>query len=179
MQNNPRLKAAQTRIEAAYHNIDVAKSFNRPKLALEGAVRSAEGQSDTIRRNSAVELLLNLNIPILSGGENKSRVREASLAQTRATLESRSIYEDINEQVEQLWANVQSARRSQAPNLSQIKAAQKAYDAISKQRDAGVATSLDLQSVEQTLLDAKVNLIQAENTENVARFQLLSLMGAL
>ena len=179
LQNNPRLKAAQTRVEAAQHNIDVAKSFNRPKLALEGVARSAEGQSDTIRRNSAIELLLNLNIPILSGGENKSRVREANLGQTRAMLESRTIYDDINERIEQLWASVQSARRSQAPNRAQIKAAQKAYEAISKQRDAGVATSLDVQTIEQTLLDARLNLIQAENIENVARFQLLSLMGVL
>jgi len=146
---------------------------------LEGVARSAEGQSDTIRRNSAVELLLNLNVPILSGGENKSRVREATLGQTRAMLESRSIYDDINERIEQLWASVQSARRSQAPNRAQIKAAEKAYEAISKQRDAGVATALDVQSIEQTLLDAQLNLIQAENTENVSRFQLLSLMGAL
>jgi len=177
--NNPQLKAAQTRIAASQQNIDVAKSFNRPKLALEGVARSAQGQSDTIRRNSAVEVLLNLNIPILSGGENKSRVREATLAQTRAMLESRAIYDDINERIEQLWASVESARRSQIPNRAQIKAAQAAYNAISKQRDAGVATSLDVQTVEQTLLDAQINLIRAENIENVSRFQLLSIMGAL
>jgi len=178
-QNNPQLKAAQTRIEAAHHNIDVAKSFGRPKLALQGVARSAEGQSETIRRNSAVEVLLNLNVPILSGGENKSRIRQAALAQSRAILESRSILDDVNERIEQLWANIESARRSQAPNRAQIKAAQKAYEAISKQRDAGVATALDVQSIEQTLLDAQINLIQAINTENVSRFQLLSLMGVL
>jgi len=177
--NNPQIKAVQTRAEAAYHNIAVAKSFGRPKLALQGVLRAAEGQSETIRRNSAAEVLLNLTVPILSGGENKSRVRQAALAQSRAVLENRALRDNLNERIEQLWASVQSARRSQGPNRAQIKAAQKAYDAISKQRDAGVATSLDVQSVEQTLLDAQLNLIQAQNTENVSRFQLLSLMGSL
>lgn len=177
--NNPQIRAVQTRAEAAFHNVEVAKSFGRPRLALQGVLRAAEGQSDTIRRNSAAELLLNLSVPLLSGGENKSRVRQAALAQSRAELENRSFQDNLNERIEQLWANVQSARRSQAPNRAQIAAAQKAYEAISQQRDAGVATSLDVQSVEQTLLDAQLNLVQAQNTEDVSRFQLLSLMGAL
>ena len=81
--------------------------------------------------------------------------------------------------MEQLWARVQAASRSKAPNQAQKLAAQKAYDAIVQQRDAGVATSLDVLSVEQTLLDAELNLVEAENIEDVARFQLLGLMGSL
>lgn len=177
--NNPQIKAVQTRAEAAYHNIAVAKSFGRPKLSLQGVLRAAEGQSETIRRNSAAEVLLNINVPLLSGGENKSRVRQAALAQSRAVLENHELHDNLNERLEQLWARVQSARRSKAPNEVQKLAAQKAYEAITKQREAGLATSLDVLSVEQTLLDAEINLIQAQNTEDVSRFQLLALMGML
>jgi len=177
--NNAQIKAVQTRAEVAYHNIEVAKSFGRPRLALQGVLRAAEGQSETIRRNSAAEVLLNLSVPLLSGGENKSRVRQAALAQSRAVLESRALQDDLDERLEQLWARVQAARRSKAPNQAQKVAAQKAYDAIVQQRQAGVATSVDVLSVEQTLLDAELNLVQAQNTEDVARFQLLGLMGAL
>ncbi len=177
--NNAQVKAVQTRAEAAYHNIEVAKSFGRPKLSLQGVLRAAEGQSETIRRNSAAEVLLNINVPLLSGGENKSRVRQAALAQSRAVLENHELHDNLNEKLEQLWANVQSARRSKAPNEVQKIAAQKAYEAINRQREAGLATSLDVLSIEQTLLDAEINLIQAQNTEDVSRFQLLSLMGML
>jgi len=177
--NNAQIKAVQTRAEVAYHNIEVAKSFGRPRLALQGVLRAAEGQSETIRRNSAAEVLLNLSVPLLSGGENKSRVRQAALAQSRAVLESRALQDDLDERLEQLWARVQAARRSKAPNQAQKIAAQKAYEAIVKQRQAGVATSVDVLSVEQTLLDAELNLVEAQNTEDVARFQLLGLMGAL
>lgn len=177
--NNAQVKAVQTRAEAAYHNIEVAKSFGRPKLSLQGVLRAAEGQSETIRRNSAAEVLLNINVPLLSGGENKSRVRQAALAQSRAVLENHELHDNLNERLEQLWANVQSARRSKAPNEVQKIAAQKAYEAINKQREAGLATSLDVLSIEQTLLDAEINLIQAQNTEDISRFQLLALMGML
>ena len=177
--NNAQVKAVQTRAEAAYHNIEVAKSFGRPKLSLQGVLRAAEGQSETIRRNSAAEVLLNINVPLLSGGENKSRVRQAALAQSRAVLENHELHNNLNERLEQLWASVQSARRSKAPNEVQKIAAQKAYEAITKQREAGLATSLDVLSIEQTLLDAEINLIQAQNTEDVSRFQLLALMGML
>ena len=177
--NNSQLKAAHNRAESANHNIEVAKSFGRPKLALQGVLRAAEGQSETIRRNSAAEVLLNFSVPLLSGGENKSRVRQAALAQSRALLETRDMQNNLDERLEQLWARVQAASRSKAPNQAQKLAAQKAYDAIVQQRDAGVATSLDVLSVEQTLLDAELNLVEAENIEDVARFQLLGLMGSL
>lgn len=177
--NNAQVKAVQTLAEAAYHNVALAKSFGRPKLSLQGVLRAAEGQSETIRSNSAAEVLLNLSVPILSGGENRSRVRQAALAQSRAVLEARELQYNLDEQLEQLWARVQSARRSKAPNQAQKIAAQKAYEAIVKQRNAGVATSLDVLSVEQTLLDAEINLVQAQNTEDVSRFQLLGLMGEL
>ena len=177
--NNSRLLAMRSQSEAAYHNIRVAKSLGRPRLALQGGLRASEGQSDTIRRASAAELLLNLSVPILSGGENKSRVREAALAQSRSALETRAIQEDITERLEQLWAAVSAAKQSQSLNVAQKMAAEKAYEAILSQRNAGVATTLDVLSVEQTLLDAELNIIQAENSEGVARFQILGLIGAL
>ena len=167
-QNNAQIKASQTQAEAAFHNIEVAKSFGRPKLSLQGVLRAAEGQSETIRRNSAAEVLLNLRVPLLSGGENKSRVRQAALAQSRAVLETREMQNNLDERLEQLWASVRAARRSKAPNQAQKIAAQKAYDAIVQQRNAGVATSLDVLSVEQTLLDAELNLIEAQNAEDAA-----------
>ena len=177
--NNALLLAGRTRAEAAEQNINIAKSFGRPKLALQGVLRAAEGQSDTIRRNSAAEILLNLSVPILSGGENRSRVRQAALAQSRAMLETRALQNDLNERIEQLWAQVEAAQLSIAPNLAQKAAGQKAYDAINKQRQAGVATLLDVLTVEQTLLDAEVNLVQSQNAEQTSRMELLGLMGAL
>ncbi len=179
LSNNSQLQAMRSQSEAAYHNIKVAKSLGRPKLALQGGLRASEGQSDTIRRASAAELLLNLSVPILSGGENKSRVRQAALAQSRSVLETRALQEDITERMEQLWAEVSAAKQSQGLNLTQKNAAEKAYQAILLQRQAGVATSLDVLSVEQTLLDAELNIIQANNAEGVARLQILRLMGTL
>ena len=178
-QNNALLLAGRKRAEVAEKNINIAKSFGRPKLSLQGVLRAAEGQSDTIRRNSAAEALLNLSIPILSGGENKSRIRQASLAQSRALLETRALQNNLNERIEQLWAQIKSARLSIEPNLAQQAAGQKAYDAINKQRQAGVATLLDVLTVEQSLLDAEINLVQSENAEQTGRVELLGLMGAL
>jgi outer membrane protein len=179
LSNNALVKVKQSEAQMAHHNIKFAKSFGRPKLALQGVLRAAEGQSDTIRRNSAAEVLLNLSVPILSGGENKSRVRQAALAQSRSLLETRTLQNDLIERIETLWADVHSARLSKAPNQAQKVAAEKAYDAIVKQRNAGIATSLDVLSVEQSLLDADINLVEAENTEYTSRLQLLGLMGVL
>ncbi|MEP6344157.1 MAG: TolC family protein [Maricaulaceae bacterium] len=177
--NNSQIKVAEADAESAFHNIAVAKSYGRPSLSLQGVVRGAEDQSETIRRNTGAEILLNFKVPLWSGGENSSRVRQAALAQSRAILETRELHNNLNERLEQIWANLESAQRSKAPNLAQKVAAQKAYEAVIKQRNAGLATSLDVLSIEQTLIDAEINLIQAQNIEDVSRFQLLGLMGVL
>lgn len=177
--NNAQLQAMKSQSEAAYHNIEFAKSGSRPRLSLQGGLRAAEGLSETISRSSAAELLLNLSVPILSGGENKSRVRQAVLEQSRTLLETRTLQDDLNERIEQLWANVSAAKQSQNPNLVQKQAAEKAYEVILLQRKSGVATSLDVLSIEQTLLDAELNIIQSNTAEGVGRLQILGLMGAL
>lgn len=177
--NNAQLQAMLSQSEAAFHNIEFAKSQGRPRLSLQGGLRAAEGLSETISRSSAAELLLNLSVPILSGGENKSRVRQAVLEQSRTALETRALQDDLNERIELLWADVSAAKQSQIPNLVQKKAASEAYEAIKLQRESGVATSLDVLSIEQTLLDAELNLIQADNAERIARLQILGLMGSL
>ncbi len=177
--NNAQLRSVETQAEAAFHNIAVAKSLGRPKLSLQGVLRAGEGQSETIRRSSAAEVLLNLNVPLLSGGENKSRVRQAALAQSRAILETRELHNNLNERLEQLWGAVQSARRSKVPNQAQKTASLRAYEVINKQRAAGLATSLDVLSVEQSLLDAEINILEAQTKEDISRFQLLGLMGAI
>lgn len=178
-ENNPEIHALQAQAESAIYDVDFAKSSSKPTLALQGILRGSRGQSESINRNTAAEVLLNLRIPLLSGGENKSKVRQAELAKSRIALEAYSITQSLNENTEFLWANLQAAKRNSELNYQQIEAAELAYKSISRQREAGLATTLDMFAIEQTLLDSRLDNVRAKFSEASTRVQLLNLMGRL
>jgi len=176
-QNNPELTALINRAKSAELEIDLAKSGNRPSLALQGLLRGAEGQSETIDRNAAAELLLNLRVPISSGGEGRSRVRQAKIVRNRLNLEIRDRQDTIRDQIDGLWARKVASEKSQSFNQTQIEATEFAVNAVAEQRSEGVATILDLLNVQQSLLDAKIQTVQARSRQDTASVQLLNFMG--
>lgn len=176
-QNNPELTALIHQAKSAEFDVDVAKSGNRPSLALQGILRGAEGQSETIDRNAAAELLLNLRVPISSGGEGQSRVRQAKIVRNRLNLEIRDAQDRLRDQIDSLWARKIASEKNQSFNKSQIEATELAVNIVAEQRAEGVATILDLLNVQQTLLDAKIQTVQARSRQDMASVQLLNFMG--
>jgi len=174
---NSEVLSTQIQAESAAHNLGVAKSAHRPKLSFHARLRGAEGQSNTISRDSAAEVRLRFKMPLLSGGENKSKEREAILAQSRASMEIRNAMSDIETRSEILWSSLKAAQRSNRLYVDQVRSANQAYSTISRQKDLGLATVLDVLSVEQTLLNAKLNQVRSATKEETAKVELLSLMG--
>lgn len=176
-QNNPELTALIHQAKSAEFQVDIAKSSNRPSLALQGILRGAEGQSETIDRNAAAELLLNLRVPITSGGEGQSRVRQAKIVRNRLNLEIRDTQDRLRDQIDSLWAQKIASEKNQAFNQTQIEATEFAVNIVAEQRAEGVATILNLLNVQQTLLDAKVQTVQARSRQDIANVRLLNFMG--
>jgi len=176
-QNSPELTALIHSAKSAEHDISIAKSGNKPSLALQGVLRGAEGQNETIDRNAAAELLLNLRVPLSTGGEGQSRVRQAKIARNRLNLEIRDAQDRLRDQVDRLWARKTASEQSQSFNQAQIAATEFAVKTVAEQRVEGVATVIDLLNVQQTLLDTQIQAVQAENRQNTASVQLLNFMG--
>jgi len=176
-QNSPELTALINRAKSAEFDVDIAKSNTRPSLALQGVVRGAEGQSETINRNAAAELLLNFRMPLSTGGEGKSRIRQAKLIRNRLNLEIRDTQDQLRDQIDRLWARKLASEKSKAFNQTQITATEFAVQTVAEQRAEGVATILDLLNVQQTLLDAQIQTVEAQSLQDTASVQLLNLMG--
>lgn len=172
---NPELNTLQKEIKVADYNVDVAKSFSKPRISLDGALRGAEGFSETIRRNTSVEVALNVTVPLLSGGGNKSKVRQASLAKSIAMMKLYDLQKTLDQQAGVFWTQMQSAMRNRQHNQEQIRSAQLAYESVVKQQKAGEATIFDLLQTEQIMIEARIREITAEYEELVARLQLAKL----
>lgn len=179
LQNNPQLSALHARIEAADHDIAVAKAGRKPTLSLQTIIRASEGNSQTIERNAEAQMLMNFRMPILSGGQNKSRTRQTRFIKSRIELERAETVRRLNQSISQLWLQFNNARQTQSLNKDKITTAQRAYDGTKIQLEAGISTLFDLISSEQSLLEAKMDYIRSQHSQMTAHIQLLAVLGLL
>lgn len=177
--NNPEIKAANHKIDAAEQEIKLAKADGKPSASLRGLLRGSNGQSQTIRRDSAAELLFNVSIPIYSGGSTKSKVRQSKLAHSRVILESRTTQQEIFKNIDQRWAELQSAKQIYDLGHLQLKTAYTAYDSVKREKDAGVATVTDVLLAEEQYRKSELNVVLSAHQIEKAKLELLFLMGRL
>ena len=175
--NNPQLLAAYFNEEAAGSAIDVAKSASRPALSLNGTAGITRDQALGFGDGDQASLTAQLSIPIFSGGLNKSRLRQAKHAKTRLAFEIRDAELEIDQQVAQIWAQLDAARLSLHASRQQVTAAQVAFEGVDLEQQVGLRTTLDVLDAEQEVLNAKLSVLEAQHTLNAATFQLLTTLG--
>jgi len=175
--NNPQLLAAVYNEHAADAAIDIARAASRPTLSLNGTATGARGQSSGIDRTEGAELTAQINIPIFTGGLNRSRVRQASHAKTRSVFETRDARMAIDQTVAQLWAQLEAARRSVTASQKQVDAANIAFEGVVLEQQVGTRTTLDVLDAEQEALIAKLAVLDAQRALNLATYQILTTLG--
>ena len=177
--NNPEILASQHRIDAAHQAIKLAKADGKPTASLQGLVRGSNGQSQTIRSDSAAELLLNISVPLYSGGSNKSKLRQSKLAHSRTLLEARTVQQDIFKNIDQKWSNLQSAKHVYSLSLTQSKTAQTAYKSVKRENEVGVSTLTDVLLADEQWLKSQLNVVMSDYAIQQSKLELLYLMGRL
>jgi len=176
--NNPQLIAAIFNEEAGDAAIDVAKAAYKPTISLNSFYQVSESQSTNVLETDTVSLAAQLTIPIFTGGLNSSLVRQAKHAKTRLSFETRDTERALDQNVAQLWAQLESAKRSVIASQQQVEAAEIAFEGVELEQQVGTRTTLDVLDAEQELLNAKLAVVEAERNEDSATFQLLALLGA-
>lgn len=176
-ENNPQLLAAYFNEDAAGAAIDVAKSASRPVISLNGTAGRTYDQVLSIREAEQASLTAQINIPIFSGGINRSSVRQAKHAKTRLAFEARDTELAVDQTVAQIWAQLDAARLSLKASRQQVVAAEVAFEGVDLEQKVGTRTTLDVLDAEQEVLNAKLSVVQAEREMNAASFQLLTTLG--
>jgi len=176
-ENNPQLLAAYFNEEAADSAISAAKAASRPTLSLNGTAGGTRDQVLGFAEADQLSLTAQLNIPIFSGGLNKSRVRQAKHAKTRLAFESRDTELAVDQTVAQIWAQLDAARLSLRASHQQVTAAEVAFEGVDLEQKVGTRTTLDVLDAEQEVLNAKLSVVEAERNLNAATFQLLTTVG--
>jgi len=176
--NNPDLLAAYFSGDAAASAVSVAKSASRPKISLNALAGSARGQTFGLGDSDQVALSAQVSIPIFTGGMNKSRVRQASLAKARFDFELRDLEMSIDQMVVQAWYQLDASRTTLAASNKQVSAAEVAFEGVNLEQELGLRTTLDVLNAEQEVLNAKLSVVEADYNVSTNMFKLLMAIGA-
>lgn len=173
VRTHPTLRQGQRQVKAAELNVLRAKSGVLPRIVGEA---SAAVDDDG---NDASSLSLNLSQTLYQGGQLSALFRQTLTGrdQARAALLQATL--EIQENVGTAWAQLDVARARITSSDEQVRAAQTAFEGVSEEAALGARTTLDVLNAEQELLDAKNSRIQADASQYLAIYSLLSAMGLL
>lgn len=170
------LRAAESAVEAARRDVDVAIGQYYPSVSLNLDVfLYRESVPDT----RTWDALLVANLPIFSGGRIEQDVR-AAWSGFRTALLARSYLERlIRSQVEQAYIAVQASADRLAQLRVQVAAAQQALTQAEESYKAGLATNLDRIAAQDALLQSQLQLVSEEYDRKLLHLTLLQRAGRL
>ncbi len=189
-EEHPALKAALHAVDVAelqvrvtegelYPTLDVRGSANRRSnrtLAAAGfPAGGAPDNSDTLQASVAAELV----VPIYEGGQVYSRVRQAKETAGQRRLEADSIRDQVRADVVFRWGQYEAARAQIVAGQAEVEAAETALAGVREEARVGQRTTLDVLNAQQTLLNARVNLITAQRDRVVASYAVVRATGRL
>lgn len=192
LENNPNLEVLRYNERAAEQAVRAAQGALRPSVSIVGTAAAQEtyGIDGTVNpltqfalpdsfRDTSVSLFAQGSVPLYQGGANSSALRSAKLQREQARFLTLNSERQIRAQLAQAWFGNIAANRAIGASARQVEAAEIAYEGAQAELAVGVRTTLDVLDQEQQLLEARLNLIQAERDAYVAAHQLLRAMGTL
>ena len=174
-------------IQAAFHNVDVAQlqvQLNEaqlyPTLNVVGSVSAQNayaGYATSRYFNGSV--LGQLNVPIYSGGDTYASIRQAKELLSQARLQADVQRDAIRATVVSSWGQLETAKAVIRSSQAAVKSSEIALDGVREEAKVGQRTTLDVLMAQQTLLNARVNLVSAQRDRVVASYVVMAASGRL
>jgi outer membrane protein len=153
------LLAAKAREQSAEAAVRVARAGWFPSLgALASAGRTKVAGRGTTQQYSAA---LRLDVPIFSGFSTRAAIDQAQAELDLASATTDQLRASVEQAVWVAFQNVQTARKSIDASRAQRRAAEAAADVIRARYKNGLATIIEVLTIESTLAQARVAEIQA------------------
>lgn len=184
MAESPTVEQARQVEEAARKGIHVAEGALLPTVTLQAGINRNSGvfffgpnqvQAESTNR----QVVLNVNVPIYTGGSLQSDVRRAKQERSQRMMEIRQAEVQAREQVLTAFNQYRAAEAQIIAREAEVSANELALEGVREEARQGQRTTLDVLDAEQELLNSNVNLVGAERDRTVAGYTLYSAMGQL
>jgi outer membrane protein len=174
--NRPELKQAENNLLSAKLEVAKQKGAYLPILTMDAAWIS---QKSTFPADSYGQAALRLTVPIYQGGEIGARIAAARGREEQARLALAEQQQIVREDVRKALLDLRAAETSLALATDQQKAAEAEYEQIFESYKAQEATSLDVQSSESNLADARRAVATNKLDLDLARLRVSFVVGNL
>lgn len=178
---NPELRGLRANLEIAQQEVNKNQSAHLPTVDLVASKSYSDSESITTFGyvNRASSLGIQLNIPIFSGGQMSSAVRQAVANQERARqqLEAgrRQLEVAVSKEFNAVAQGVSKVRALQQAILS----AEQALVSTRKGVQAGTRTSVDVLNAQQQLAGTRLDLAKSRIDYVMGRLRLKAVTGGL
>jgi outer membrane protein/adhesin transport system outer membrane protein len=177
--NNPTVIAAEYSESAARNAVDAVRGEMLPSANLRGTLSRTYEPSSQADRQDGASVTASVTIPLYQAGSVESRVREARQTAGQRRIQIEESRRQVVENAIRAWEGLTTARATIESRQSQVRASEIALEGVRQEALVGSRTTLDTLDSEQELLDARVQLVQAQRNEMVAAFSVLSATGQL
>jgi outer membrane protein/adhesin transport system outer membrane protein len=177
--NNPAVVSSRFVEAAARDAVEQTRGEARPTVSLRAGLDRSYDPSATVDRQDRATLTAQVTVPLYQAGAVTSRVREATQIAGQRRIEIDEARTQAVETAIRAWQALTTARASIVSRQAQVRASEIALEGVRQEATVGARTTIDVLDAEQELLDARVNVVQAQRDELVAAFQVLSAIGQL
>jgi outer membrane protein len=177
---HPSVVEALHAVDSAELSVKLAEGALAPTLGISGSVahrydpNNIPGSQDTI-----ASVIGQLNIPIYQGGAEYASIRQAKESLSQAQLQADLARDKVRAQVVSAWGQNQNSLGVVRAARAQVAAAEIALAGTREEAKVGQRTTLDVLNAQQTLLNARVQLVTAQHDEVVNSYNLMSSIGRL
>lgn len=179
--NNSELRIMNLDTDLAERNIRIQKLAYCPTLALTANYNwtsmSNGSPFKNFRWNPYSTIGLSLNVPIFSGGQRFSKVKQAQLQHAELQLQRTNLERNLAMQVDLAIDNINLNVRQIASCAESVNQAVRAHDIMVASFDIGAASYLDLRDSELALTRSRLAYLQAIYNYLVAHSNLELLRG--
>ncbi|MEM9049969.1 MAG: TolC family outer membrane protein [Pseudomonadota bacterium] len=183
MREHPDIVSSRFSEEAAMQDVELARSGLNPLITLSTSVfYQANTTLDLGGRatdSTGADVQLQLQVPLYRGGELSSLIREALALLDQRKGETQRTGRSVRQAVQTAWSELSVARASIIANTEEVRAQQVAFEGVVEEARFGERTTLDVLEAEQSLLEARSNLVSAQRDADVAAYSVLSSIGLL
>ena len=178
---HPAITASLHGIDVALLNVKINEAALYPSVNLQASLTKSFdplGQTSGVKElNGAI--IGQINIPIYDGGASFASIRQAKEQVSQQELSTDSQREKVRQAVVASWGANQISYTVVKARKAQVQAAEVALAGVREEAKVGQRTTLDVLNAQQTLLQARVALVQAQHDQVVNSYTLLSAVGRL
>jgi outer membrane protein len=180
LSENPAVIGALHQVDVAEDQVKINEGALLPQVGVQAQVQNQTNSQGIPGYGVYTAAVVGtLTVPIYQGGAEYAQVRQSKekLSQARLAVETQRY--KVRADVVTAWGNLQSSRAAITSFQAAVKAAEIALTGVREEAKVGQRTTLDVLNAEQTLLNTRVQLVQAQHDRVVASYAVMAAIGRL